>query len=268
MVEKEINPSFQVGRFQAMGCPCEILLDTEDTNLLAIQLKTAKEEALRIEKKYSRYLSGNILDQINQSHGKPIQVDPETALILNYAAECYELSDGLFDITTGVSRKIKDPKHAGWTNVQWNNPILQIPVSYEIDLGGICKEYASDRILYLLMQRHSISTLVNLGGDIATGGNRLWSVGIEDISKPGHITQTVSLRRGGIATSGTTKRLGHIINPKTLQAVQDAPQSVTVAAKTCTEAGFWSTLAILKGAEAESFLETQQVESWCYRSAA
>ena len=31
--------------------------------------------------------------------------------------------------------------------------------------------------------------------------------------------------------------------------------------------GFWSTLAVLHGAEAEAFLEDQFLESWCYRSA-
>ena len=69
--------------------------------------------------------------------------------------------------------------------------------------------------------------------------------------------------------SGTTKRgPGIILHPKTGKPVENAPQSVTVAAKTCTEAGFWSTLAILKGESAETlFLEEQSLEFWCYRTA-
>src|SRR5205823_2453742 len=109
------------------------------------------------------------------------------------------------------------------------------------------------------------STLVNLGGDIAAWGERLWSVGIEDVSHPGEVVQTIYLRQGAIATSGTSKRftkvdgktLGHILNPKTGWPVQNTPRSVTVAAKTCTEAGLWSTLAMLQGANAESFLQEQ-----------
>src|SRR5258708_32770382 len=115
------------------------------------------------------------------------------------------------------------------------------------------------------MKRHAISTLVNLGGDIAAAGERVWSVGIEDVARPGDIAHTVYFRRGGVATSGTTKRGGHILNPKTGRPVVQAPQSVTVAAKTCTEAGFWSTLAMLQGSSAEAFLEEQKLESWCYR---
>jgi len=46
----------------------------------------------------------------------------------------------------------------------------------DIDLGGICKEYAADRILFELVKNRKISTLVNLGGDIAAAGDRLWSM--------------------------------------------------------------------------------------------
>jgi thiamine biosynthesis lipoprotein len=40
---------------------------------------------------------------------------------------------------------------------------------------------------------------------------------------------------------------------------------VTVLASTCTEAGMLATLAMLMGAEAESFLEAQGARFWCLR---
>jgi len=226
---------FLIRRFQAMGCPCEILLDTTDASLADQQLTAAIQEAERIENKYSRFRAGSI-SQMNQ--GVKVSIDPETKALLDYAAECFELSGGLFDIRKG---------------------------GIEIDFGGICKEYAADKILEKLRARHPISTLVNLGGDIAAAGERLWSVGIEDVTRPGEVSRTIHFRKGGVATSGTTKRAGHILNPKTAQPVTNAPGSVTVAAKTCTEAGFWSTLAVLHGAEAEVFLTNHALESWCYR---
>jgi FAD:protein FMN transferase len=277
-------------RFNAMACPCEILLDTMDTEICAEQLAAARAEAERFESKYSRYRPESIVTHINTNAGKKVEVDDETAGLLDYAAECCDLSGGLFDVTTGMLRKIwrfdgsgKPPPRAeiaqmrsriGWDRVVWKRPFIQLPSGFEIDFGGIGKEYAADRILALLLKHHAISTLVNLGGDIAASGERLWSVGIEDAKHSGQIEHTVYLRRGGLATSGTTKRfvevkgeiLGHILNPKTLQPVRHAPQSVTVAAKTCTEAGFWSTLAILQGKNAEAFLEEQALEFWCYRA--
>jgi thiamine biosynthesis lipoprotein len=264
---------FQTLRFQAMGCPCEILIDIAGDlpagrQVGAELLALARQEAQRIEDKYSRYRSGNIVDAINSSRGKPVAVDAETAALLDYAAQCYDLSDGLFDITTGALRRGTDATKTGWSNVLWNNPVLQMPDGFEIDFGGICKEYAADRIVQLLIARHPVSTLVNLGGDIAAAGERVWTVGIEDIKTPGQIARTLGLQRGAIATSGSTKRPGHIFNPRTGQPVTQAPESVTVATKTCTEAGFWSTLAMLQGPNAERFLAEQNLEHWYYRKTA
>jgi thiamine biosynthesis lipoprotein len=274
-----------IGRFEAMGCPCEILLDTSDASIAAEQVDAAKDEARRIEQKYSRYLRGNIVDEINVSRGRAVSVDAETAGLFDYAAECYALSGGLFDITSGALRKIwrfdgtenvvspaevdRACERIGWDRVRWARPFITLPAGFEIDLGGICKEYAADKILALLRSRRRISTLVNLGGDIAAAGGRAWSVGIEGAADRG----ALPLREGGVATSGSAKRfatvkgavVGHILNPKTGWPVQGAPQSVTVAAATCTEAGFWSTLGMLQGPRAEAFLEEQSLAFWCRR---
>ena len=115
--------------------------------------------------------------------------------------------------------------------------------------------------------------LVNLGGDIAAWGTRLWAVGIEDVQRPGEVSKTIHIKQGALATSGYTKRYieidgkrhGHILDPRTGWPVAHPPKSVTVASRTCTEAGFWSTLAMLHGSDAEAFLKGQEVECWCYR---
>src|ERR1039458_2352795 len=113
---------FVTGRFQAMGCPCEILIDTTDSVLAAEQLSLGRQEALRIEEKYSRYLQGSVVDHINQSGGSRVRVDDETAALLDYAQECFELSGGLFDITTGALRKGANPAQVGWNKVSWRRP--------------------------------------------------------------------------------------------------------------------------------------------------
>ncbi len=228
-------------RFEAMGCPCEILLDTPDPEVSAAQLTAARQEAERLEARYSRYRPGSVVEQLNSGRLKRTEVDPQTAALLAFADECCRLSDGLFDVRASSGGQ-------------------------KIDLGGIVKEYAADTILAFLRKRHPISTLVNLGGDIAAAGERKWSVGIEDVTRPGCSQQTIYLCQGGIATSGTTHRGGHILNPKTGEPVREAPLSITVAAKTCTEAGFWSTLAMLQGAKAEAFLAAQRLEFWCTRA--
>jgi len=286
--------NYCVGNFQAMASNCEILVDTLDMSLTQHIGNIAQQETLRIEHKFSRYRDDNIVYRINHSMGKPVQVDEETAQLLDYAQNCYELSDGLFDITSGSLRKIwhfdgsahlptqqqisDELRHIGWNKVTWHKPVITLQPGMELDLGGIGKEYAVDQVTQLIMQHTPISCLVNFGGDIRTTGPRRqhtgWLIGIETTNPSGvqsaHIT-SLSLTHGAIATSGDAKRYllkdgvrySHILNPKTGWAVTDAPRSVTVAAATCSEAGILSTLALLQGKDAETFLKQQQVKYWC-----
>jgi len=145
----------------------------------------------------------------------------------------------------------------------------------EIDLGGIGKEYAVDRAAALLSVRTKHSFVVNFGGDLFAGGlrrtGRTWSAGIDDPGRTGTSALfRLDIARAGLATSGDArrfvrwrgKRLGHILNPKTGWPVLGAPSSVTVVANTCLEAGTLSTLAMLQGPEARTFLEQQNVRFW------
>ncbi|MFN0118076.1 MAG: FAD:protein FMN transferase [Elusimicrobiota bacterium] len=282
-----------VGKFTAMGCSCEVLMDTDDLALARKLLQIASQEAWRIEKKFSRYNEDNIVHQINTSEGHPVQVDEETAQLLDFADQCFSLSDGLFDITSGILRKAwtfdgknQIPKEqevsellplVGWKKVTWRRPIIQLAPGMEIDLGGIGKEYAVDRTLQLLRERSDIGLLVNFGGDIAVGGHKRnglpWAVGIEDSNSTDQAVKTIYLKQGAVATSGDSKkylfahgkRYGHILDPLCGWPVEDAPRSVTVAANSCSEAGFLSTLGILNGRKAESLLKEADVQSWCYR---
>ena len=94
------------GQFTAMAGPCEVLVDTVNETLAGSLVHIAQKEAQRIEHKFSRYRNDNIIHQINHSLGEPVSVDEETANLLDYAQQCYVISDGLFDITSGVLRKI------------------------------------------------------------------------------------------------------------------------------------------------------------------
>jgi thiamine biosynthesis lipoprotein len=284
-----------------MASPCEILLDGIGRTDAEQLLFHAARETWRLERKFSRYVSGNPIDRINHSNGEPVTVDDELALMLDYAAQCYELSDGRFDITSGVLRRAwrfdgsdrlpeKDKTDAllnlvGWGNLNWQHPQLTLPEGMEIDFGGIGKEYAVDRVLLDLKRLlpEGSSVLVNFGGDLACSGPRTddkaWIVGMENHRKLTDSSETLSLRGGALATSGDSHRYllrdgvrySHILDPRTGWPVPDAPHSVTVAAATCTLAGMLATFAMLQGANAEHFLKEQDVlfrvqRSWIQHS--
>lgn len=218
-----------------------------------------------------------------------MSVDEETAHLLDYAATCYEMSGGMFDITSGVLRRawrfdgsdrvpaeasVADLlRHVGWDRVAWGDRTLTMPAGMEIDLGGIGKEYAVDRASNLIAADIPDAFVVNFGGDLfasgARRGGRPWGIGLDDPERTGQAAiARIQLSQGGLATSGDAhrfvlyqgKRLGHILNPRTGWPIDGAPRSVTVIAPTCVEAGTLSTLAYLQGPGAKRFLEAEGVQ--------
>lgn len=282
-----------VWRFKAMGSPCEVWIDDADTELATRLGQIAQAEAERIEAKYSRYRPESLLSRINLSDGAPVTVDPETAGLLDYAAQCHRLSGGLFDITSGVLRRIwrfngLDPAPSaaqvrallpliGWDKVDWRSPRIALPRGMEIDFGGLGKEYAVDCALLKIRQQSKVPVLVNFGGDLRVSGPRTgglrWAVGVEAGDDGAGSGAVIEIAEGALTTSGDTRRFlirngvryGHILNPRTGWPVKDPPRTVTVAAATCMEAGLLSTLAMLQGRGAEAFLKREGLKAWWVR---
>lgn len=225
------------------------------------------------------------------SEGRPVSADEETANLLDFAATLTELSGGRFDITSGVLRRVwtfdggdRVPAHEeidalrdliGWNKVNWRRPALQLLPEMQIDFGGIGKEYAVDAAVKRVDElAPGVSCLVNFGGDVAVRNARRdgkpWRVGVEACNLPGAADKVLHLRRGGIATSGDSRRhvlkdgrrYSHVLDALTGWPVVDAPHSVTVLADTCTQAGTLTTLALLQRARAEAFLKSQGAQYW------
>jgi len=290
-IDYPMGPDGNLAHFVAMGGPCAVIIDRPTDLELAEIAAIATQEVWRIEDKFSRYRGGNIVDRINTARGRKITVDEETALILDFANTLHEMSDGLFDISSGVLRHVWNfdggscaPSaesvdallpDIGWQKANWAPPKLKLPHSMEIDFGGICKEYAVDQAVRLLSEATDSACLVNLGGDLAVTGplasGRPWKVGIEGRwDTPAKI---ISLCQGAIATSGDERRFvkkagvrySHILNPKTGWPIENTAHSITVAADSCLQAGMICTLAMLQGEGAEAFLEEQDEKSWIRR---
>ena len=288
-------PTFQrhtdnwAGRFQAMASPCEVLLDEPDETRARELFEAVAAEAWRIEQKFSRYRDDNIVHRINSSHGKPVALDEESLRMLRFADELFHMSEGLFDVTSGVLRKVwrfdgsdnipsqqaidAVRQHIGWQRCELGETHFSLPAGMQIDLGGIGKEYAVDRCAQIATELSDKSTLINFGGDLrmthAREDDRFWSVG-RLITGRDDAVGLFQLRRGAIATSGDANRYllkdgvrySHVLNPKTGWPVENAPHTVSVAAPTCLEAGMLSTLAMLHGEQAEAFLKLQNVAFW------
>lgn len=275
--------------FSAMASECCVLLENAKEELADHIAEISYAEAIRIEQKYSRYVKGNLIYQINNAAGSAVIVDEETVRLLEYAQTLYELSSGVFDITSGVLRRIwvfdqsdDVPKRSaakallnsvGWHRVSWHPPTIQLMKDMQIDFGGIGKEYAVDLVAQKIKAITNTPVLINFGGDIYStrapqGG--AWTIGIKTRSeKP----LSVKLGKGGLATSGDAnrfllrngKRYSHILNARTGWPISQAPNSVTVAAQTCCDAGMLATLTITKGKDAEHFAASENLICWIER---
>jgi thiamine biosynthesis lipoprotein len=276
-------------RFTAMASPCEVLVPSMSRHAALAIGAVAAQEAWRIEKKFSRYRDDSVTAWIHRNRGIAIAVDEETAALMDFARQCFDLSEGLFDITSGVLRRVwrfdgseRIPDTAavdallpliGFAKLQWNPPRLLLPEGMELDFGGIGKEYAVDRAYELLAARNTIPFLVNLGGDLRANrppSHGPWQVGIERPDTEREPSLLLDLEHGALATSGDSRRYllkdgvryGHILHPGTGWPVPGAPRSVTVAASSCTEAGLLASMALLHGSRARAFLDEEGARYW------
>lgn len=272
-------------RFKAMACDNQLQLYVADRQLGERAAKRVIEEVGRIEAKYSRYRADSVLSRINRSSGSaPVEIDDETVDLLRHANACFELSNGLFDITSGVLRRAWDFKSTmppredalreilpliGWNKVEVTGSSVFLPVpGMEIDFGGIGKEYAVDRACALLQSLGIKSGLVSLGGDVRVVGPRPdgsgWPIYIAHPRKPGVVLGAMPLSLGSLATSGDYmryfdfegRRYCHVLNPTTGQPTQTW-QSVTVVSALCIDAGSITTIAMLLEDRAEAFLRSR-----------
>ena len=261
--------------FKSMGCPCELRIYAGQKHQAQLAAKACMDEAARFEQKYSRYLDSSAATEINRSAGiKPVEIDAETYAILKYAGVCYEQSNGLFDISSGVLRHVWHAQRGelpsedeilrhlnlvGWEKVELSDQNIFLPISgMELDFGGIVKEYAADAIAALARTMSIRHGLVNLGGDISIIGpqmnNRPWPIGIVHPTIADTAISVIHLANGALATSGgyeryveiAGKRYSHLINPQTGWPVESL-LSVSVVAEQAVVAGSVSSIALLQG---------------------
>jgi thiamine biosynthesis lipoprotein len=265
--------------FKAMGGPGRLRLELDDALNATDAIAAAVADVQRLERKYSRYLDDSLTRQINRAAGGgiPVPIDAETAGLLHYAHTAWQISDGLFDLTSGVLRRAWDFKSGrvpeqreieallplvGWERVQWNQQQVYLPVrGMELDFGGCVKEYAADSAARVLRQHGVTAALVDLAGDMvavgAPAGTSGWPVGIRHPAEKERAIAQVLLPEGGLASSGDYercididgKRYGHILHPRTGWPVAGLV-AVSVLAGQCLVAGSSATIAMLKPADA------------------
>jgi thiamine biosynthesis lipoprotein len=270
--------------FEAMACGCEVVVAGVDAARAQTLAAAAIAEVRRIETSYSRYRSDSIVSRINAAAGtdQPVPCDDETWSLLEYADKLHRSSGGLFDITSGVLRRVwnfREPRVPtpaelapvcaliDWPAVERADKQVRLPrAGMELDFGGFGKEYAADRAGGVLAGLGLQHGYVNLGGDMRVLGpkpdGQPWMIGIQDPRDKAKVIATIPVERGGLATSGDYeryfeldgKRYCHLLHPRSGMPVTHW-RTVSVVAPLAVVAGGCTTIAMLKQAEGLSFLQ-------------
>ncbi|MBI2929049.1 MAG: FAD:protein FMN transferase [Verrucomicrobia bacterium] len=264
--------------FRAMGTTCQIVFNAPSPAAGDYFVQEAVRWVADFEAKYSRFLPDSLISRINQRAGRECAaVDPETQQLFALCQELSFMTGGAFDATALPFIKLWDwqanpptiPDAAairaarelvGWSKVQCRPGAVFLPrAGMSLDLGGIGKEYAVDRVVHLALEHGLKSALVDFGQDIRVFGTPLdkpaWHIGLQDPQDPARCWTGVAARDVAVATSGdylrkceiNGQRYGHIIDPRTGSPVANGCRAVSVIAPTCTIAGALSTTAFVLG---------------------
>lgn len=203
------------------------------------------------------------------------------ATVLGCAVRIAEASGGAFDPTIGPAAGLwgfgplgpaprpdapavaRERGRIGWTRLRRENGRLLQPGGIELDLSGIAKGYAVDRVTDDLIASGIASLLVEIGGELRGQGVKPdlspWWVALErPPDAPASLPETgVALHGLSVATSGDYRRFAgeglarysHTIDPRTGAPVDGTVASVSVLHRSCMEADALATALTVLGLE-------------------
>lgn len=274
---RAVDDSYHL-QFRAMGTDCQI--DYRASSWAAAD--RFREASLRwvatFEETYSRYRPDSLISRINADAGlQPTEIDTGTESLFSLCDWFHWTTHGVFDPTALPLLRLWD-YHAvapvmpsaeqveqarrllGWKKVQRSAGSIFLPErGMAIDLGGMGKEYAVDRVMALALEHGLHDVLVDFGHDLRVHGQPpeggAWRIGLERADDPGRCWGGVAIMDRAVCTSGDYVRhvvidgrtYGHVVDPRTGYPTAHGVRSVSVIAPTCTEAGMLSTAAFIMG---------------------
>jgi thiamine biosynthesis lipoprotein len=185
----------------------------------------------RVDAVFSTYRSDSDISRIRRGELRVIDADPEVGTVLELCAKVQTSTGGYFTATPNG----------------------------RLDPTGLVKGWAIERASELLRQHGSANHAVNGGGDLQLAGEAAfghpWRVGIADPRNRSRIMTVVTGRDFAVATSGTSERGAHLLDPFTGRAATSLA-SATVAGPSLTYADAYATAAFVMGPEALRWVQT------------
>jgi thiamine biosynthesis lipoprotein len=203
---------------EAMATVYEVHAVHPDARYAGQAARAAFDLTDRLERELSRFRPNSDVTRINHlAAGESTPVTPTTMECLVIARHMFDLTGGAFDISigTGLASLELDP---GAFSVRATEPGVRI------DLGGIGKGYAVDRMAELLEEWGLPHVLVHGGFSSVLAldpppGLDGWPLTLSDPSASARVLRHLSVRQTALGASGVRKK-DHIVDPRTRQPVR------------------------------------------------
>jgi thiamine biosynthesis lipoprotein len=250
----------------SMACTYTIAVYGPDPKQLPRITTAALDEVDRIDDLLSNYKADSPLSHINREASKgPVVVEPELFRFLQRCVRYSRQSEGAFDITVGPLMKawgfFRGEGRVPWFFELWSvlrkvgyqhlilnekERTVQFARSgMELDLGGIAKGYAVDRVVELLKEYRVERGLISAGGStlygLGTPPDRPgWEVKLRDPVYPHDPTKspaTVLLKNQSLSVSGNYEKFfkvrgvtySHIMDPRAGRPVENMLSVVVIS---------------------------------------
>ncbi|MDT7544284.1 MAG: FAD:protein transferase [Actinomycetota bacterium] len=186
------------------------------------------DELRRVDALFSTYSEDSDVSRIRRDELTVAAADPLVQEVLALCEDAKTATDGWFDI--------------------------DLPGG--LDPSGLVKGWAIERAMGVLSKLQGIDVCLNVGGDVAVrSAGEPFVVGIEDPHNRSRVLAAVPVSAGGLATSGTSARGLHILDPHNGRPA-DALASVSVVGPSLLWADVYATAAFARGHGALAWLAT------------
>ena len=248
-------------------------------------LDHCKEMCSNYEQLFSRTIGTSDISKINASDGQPVEVDSETAELIEKGLYYSKLSGGKFDITIAPLSELWDIKnnpgnipdeasikeaisHINYQNVlvEGNTVTLKDPDA-AIDLGGIAKGFIADKLKVYLKSEGIEHGQIDLGGNLLTIGSKTdgsdFHFGIQKpFAETNETITTVDVHDQSVVSSGIYERYfkkngriyHHLLDPETGYPFENNLLQVTIISGQSTDGDGLSTACFALGLEQGSRL--------------
>lgn len=239
-----------------------------------------------LEEIFSTYREDSEVVRFNRAKADSwVSVSAELAEVAEMSATISERTDGAFDATVaplvelwgfgprGAARAAAWPTEAeiaaarrrvGFRGLEVRatapGPALRkTRQELAVDFSSAAKGFAADAVARVLSELGAPLHLVQVAGDMRSGGAKRWRVGVEQPEgRAGEMGAVVELGDGAaLSTSGNYRnaimrggrRVGHIIDPRTGRPVDSEVVAVSVVATSSAQASGWATGLYVLGVE-------------------